>query len=237
LTGGVLNKDEAGLIYGYINLQESDAADLMRPREEILYYDIQDPLSKLVHIFVDEEVTRVPVCQEGLDHVIGMITSNDYFLYKPMLKEPRDLDPILTKPFFLPESTPASTLLRRFEEKKQQIALVVDEHKAISGIITVEDLVEEVIGDITDRRDQDLFTQEIDKKTIITSGKLELSELEELLGLILKSPHHMKTVGGYLTDITGAIPKAGEKIETNQATFLILSADEKRVKRVQIRKK
>jgi len=236
-NSGVLNEDEALLIYGYINLQDSQVREHMQPREDVIYYSLCDPLSKLIHLFVEEECTRIPVCVGDLDTVKGVISAQDFFLFRPTLNEPDDLIPILSKPFFLPETTPARALLRRFEEKHEQLALIVDEHRSVTGVISVEDIVEEVVGEITDKRDQERLYERSNQNTIIANAKLELDEIEELFNIHLESEYNQKTVGGWLTEQLGGIPPVGAKFETDQLIFQVLGAGPKRIKQVYIHKK
>jgi putative hemolysin len=234
---GVLNSDETRLISGYINLQEDQVVEHMRPREDVIFYNINEPLKKLVYLFVEEECTRIPVCRGELDNVIGVLSANDFFLYKPMLHEPSDIVPIMTKPFFLPETTPARMLLKRFEEKNEQMALVVDEHRSVTGLITVEDIVEEVVGEITDRRDQGQMYEKANDRSLIANAKMELDDLEEVFGVSLESEHHLKTIGGWLIEQLGDIPPVGTKYETDALLFQVLAADPNRIKRIYITKK
>ena len=231
---GVLNEDEAALISGYINLQDSQVREHMQPREDVIFYNLSEPLSKLIHLFVEEECTRIPVCENGLDTVKGIITSHEFFLFRPTLNEPEDVLPILIKPFFLPETTPARVLLKRFEEKHEQLALIVDEHRSVTGVISVEDIVEEVVGEITDRRDQELLYERSQKNTIIANAKLELDEVEELFGVKLESQYNQKTIGGWLTEVLGGIPSVGTKYETDDLVFQVLGADATRIKQLYI---
>ncbi len=234
---GVLNEDEATLIYGYINLQDSQVKEHMQPREDVIFYNTDEPLTKLIHLFVEEECTRIPVCKNGLDSVIGVLSANDFFIYRPTLKESEDIIPILGKPFFLPESTPARSLLRRFEEKNEQLALIVDEHRSVTGVISVEDIVEEVVGEIADRRDQTVLYNQPNKNTIIAKAKLELDQIEEIFGVELESEFNQITVGGWLTEQLGGIPSVGTKFETDQFVFQVLAAEPKRIKQIYIHKK
>lgn len=234
---GVLHPDEAEMINGYLELQDEQVKEVMWPKENVLFYNIHDPLTKLTHLFVEEECTRLPVCDKELDHVLGIITADQYFIHQPSLHSPDDLRKILKKPFFVPENTPARLLWRRFDERQEMLALIVDEYGAVSGLITREDLVEEITGEITDRRDQaPLYTWAGDD-TIIANGKLELSEFEEIFGIPLYSPNKMITIAGWLIEHLGEIPKSGTKYETAQFFFQILNADPNRIKNVYIRNK
>ncbi len=119
-----------------------------------MFYDLDEPLSKLIHLFVDQECSRIPVCSESLDNVIGIITSQVFFVHREKLQTTADLLPLLTKPFFVPEGISAEALLRQMYDKEESIALVVDEYGSISGLISVEDLVETVVGEIADASDE-----------------------------------------------------------------------------------
>jgi CBS domain containing-hemolysin-like protein len=233
---GVLNEDEAELIRGYLLLQETQVKEQMRPREEMLFYDVEEPLSRLVHLFVDQQCSRVPVCQGSLDAVLGIMTGQSYFLNRDKLQTAADLSAFLKKPFFVHEGMGAETLLRQMYDRRESIALVVDEYGSISGLIALEDLVEKVIGEIADARDAPSQFTRSSENVIIASGKMELSQLEELFSVTLPSENHMVTVGGWLTEQIGDIPKSGSKYTLHGFFFHVLSSDLKRVRRVYIRK-
>ncbi len=232
---GVLNQDEADLVCGYLNLQESTVKAVMRPREEVLFYDTEEPLSRLIHLFVDQECSRIPVCEGSLDKILGMMTSRVFFLHKMALHASRDLKPILQKPFFVPETMTAYALLRQMYAKQESLAVVVDEYGSVSGIIALEDLIEAVVGEIIDRRhEKNRFTR-AGEDVIITSGKLELAEFEGIFNIPLKSENNMVTIGGWLTEQLGDIPKTGTKHMTEDFLFHVLAADPQRVRRIYVR--
>ena len=233
---GVLGEDEAELMRGYLYLQESSAKEFLRPREEVLFFGMHEPLTKLIHLFVDQECTRIPVCEKNMDDIVGIITSGQFFLHRDSLQETTDIRPLLKKPFFVPETISAQSLLDQMYEKKESLAIVIDEYGAFCGLITLEDLVEVVVGEIFDRRDEKARYTRSGKDVIIASGKLEIMELENLFDVSLKSTNHMVTVGGWLTEQVGDIPKNGYKHTYKNLLFHVLSSDEKRVRRLYIRR-
>lgn len=233
---GVLNADEAELVQGYLALQESTVKERMRPREEVLYFDLDEPLSKLMHLFVDQECSRIPVCDKGLDNMMGVVTGRLFFLHRERIHTIEDLKTILEKPFFVPEAIPAKTLLRQFYDRQDSFAIVVDEYGSVSGLVALEDLVETVIGEIVDRRDvTNLYTLS-GQDVIIASGKMELAELEKIFDASFTSENNMVTIGGYLTEKMGDIPKSGSKYTTDDFLFHVLAAEPTRVRRVYIRR-
>lgn len=233
---GVLNRQEADLVNGYLDLQEAVVKELMQPREDVLAYDIQDPLSTLVSLFADKELSRVPVCDGDLQTILGIMHSLDYFLNRDIIQSPADLRPHLHKPFFVPESSHADQLFTQLDERDEETALVVDEYGNIVGLITREDLVEVVIGEIADRRDESASYTSAGENVIIASGKLELAEFEEIFGVPLESSNNMVTVSGWLIEQMGSIPKSGAKYQTPQFLFQVLAADPNRIRRIYIRK-
>lgn len=233
---GVFSAEEGELVAGYLQLQDSIVKELMRPREDVLYYDINEPLTKLQYLFIDQKCSRIPVCDPDMDHILGIITVKQYFLHREHVIKPQDLKPLLNKPFYVIESMQAKTLLRRLHEQRQTLAIVVDEYGSISGLITREDLIEVVVGEIADQRDRINLYTKAGENEIIASGKLELEDFNDIFGSELMSPENMVTIGGWLTERLGEIPKTGSKYELNGFLFQVLSASQNRVSRLYIRK-
>jgi putative hemolysin len=233
---GVFNADEGELVAGYLQMQDAIVKELMWSREDILYFNINEPLTKLTYLFVDQECSKLPVCDPDLDHILGMITVKQYFLHGENIHQPKDLIPILNKPFYVPETISAKLLMRRFHEHRQMVALVVDEYGSITGLISREDLNEVVIGEISDLRDQNMLYTKPGKNEIIASGTLELSEFNEIFGVDLQSPGNMVTLGGWLTERLGEIPKSGSKYELEGFLFQVLAATPNRVRRLYVRR-
>lgn len=189
-----------------------------------------------MHLFVDQECSRIPVCDKGLDQIIGVVTSRLFFLHRESIHTIEDLKTILEKPFFVPETVPAKTLLRQFYDRQDSFAMVVDEYGSVSGIVALEDLVETVIGEIVDRRDEKNLYTLSGEDVIIASGKMELAELEKIFDISFSSENNMVTIGGYLTEKMGDIPKSGSKYMTDDFLFHVLAAEPTRVRRVYIRR-
>lgn len=234
---GVLLTEEADLVWGYLNLQESSVRELMWPREDILAYDMEEPLTKLIHLFVDMECTRVPVYKGSLDEIAGIAHANDFFLERDNIKTEKDLHAILKKPLYVPENSAAQSLLQKFKEAREYVALVVDQYGVISGIISQEDVLEMVIGDITDIRDQEGLYTRSGKNEIIANAKLDLMEFNNIFHSNLISEYNMVTLGGWLTEKLEAIASVGTKYETDEFVFQVLAADPNRIQKVYVRKK
>ncbi|MDE3045571.1 MAG: HlyC/CorC family transporter [Verrucomicrobiota bacterium] len=233
---GVLLEQESRLVGGALELQQTLVKERMRPREEILYYDIKEPLLALLHLLVDQEATRVPVCDGKLENLIGILSTRRFFLEQPKIQTSQDVVSILRKPYYVPETTKAFTLLKLMRERSESLGIVVDEYGSISGLVTQEDLIEGVVGEIADLRDAKSLYTPSGEDVIIASGKLELSQFKEIFGVELESENTAVTLGGFLIQQLGDIPETGTRYATDQFLFYVLAADPNRVRRVYVRR-
>lgn len=234
---GVLQRDESEFVWGYLNLQDASVWEVMRPRDDIIFYDINEPLTKLTHLFVDQQCSRIPVCEGDLQNMLGIISAKRFFIHEPDLVSKKiTLRSCLAKPTYVPESTQAKVLLRRMDLEDQEMALVVDEYGGITGLITYEDLVEVVVGQIVDMRDKNQQYTRSGPNEIIANSILELQDFNELFDTNLSSAAGMKTIGGWLIEKMGNIPKTGVQYEEENLIFQVLSSDATRIRQLLIRK-
>ena len=233
---GILQQNEMQLLLGYLDMQKATAKELMRPRQEIIYYDLEDPLEDLIEKVTVKQVTRLPVCRGDLQNVMGIITARMVFLHLHEIQEDHNLVPFLRRPFYIPETTLAPNLFQQMVEKETQMALIVDEYGSVTGLITLEDLAEEVVGPIKDERDQAKCYTFAGENVLIASGKLEIDELNYLLKTDLSSTANMVTIGGWLTENLGHLPRTGDNVRTKDLLFHVLASDPNRVRRVYIRR-
>ncbi len=233
---GSLLKQESRMVGGALDLQETPVSVLMRPREEIISYDIQEPLSVLVHLFTEQEITRIPVCDRDLENLKGILSASAFFNQQPNIQTGAELTPLLDKPYFVPETTKAFHVFQVMRERKAPLAIVVDEYGTISGLVTQEDLIEKVVGEISDRRDVSSLYTRSGEDIIIASGKMEIAEFKELFGSPLVSKEHAVTLGGWLIEQLGSIPQTGTQYATDEFLFYVLAAEPNRVKRVYVRR-
>lgn len=236
LKSGILTPHEARLIDGALDLRESTVKELMRPRQEVLYYDINESISDLLHLYIQQQCTRIPVCDGDLENLLGILSMRRFFFHQDRIQTGADAVHILKKPYFVPESTRAWSLLKNLREAGEQIAMVVNEYGSLSGIITQEDLIETVVGEISDRRDEKSLYTRSGSDVIIASGKMELVEFEDLFGVSLPTKENVVTLGGWLIEQLGDIPTAGTKYATDDFLFYVLAADPNRVRRIYVRK-
>jgi putative hemolysin len=233
---GILSREEAKLVEGYLSLTDVTVKERMRPRHEILYYDLEDALSKLGELYAEKGCSRIPVCQNGLQNLLGILPATNFFLNRHAIQKSQDIIPFLKKPYYVPQTIFARTLLRHFFYRKEELGMVVDEYSSIVGLITQEDLFEIVVGEIRDQRDTKRRYTPAGQNVVIASGKMELIEFEELFDMQLPSENNQVTLGGWLTEQLGEIPKSGTKHLWRGFLFQVLAADPNRVRRVYIRR-
>ena len=232
----VLNQSETKLLSGYLELYEGSIKEQMRPKEEIFYYDIQKPLENLILLFTEKKVSRLPVCNKNLDHLLGIITLENFLMYKNNIRSAEDVKRYLKKPYYVPMTTNCLQVLLEMRQRRESLAIIVDEYGALQGLISDEDLVEEVIGEIQDQKDQQaLYTRSSDN-VIIASGRLELDIFEEIFSVVLMNKTNAITLGGWLIEQLGDIPQTGTKYITDDFFFYILAAKPHRIQRIYVRK-
>lgn len=232
---GILQEDEASLLAGYINLQDKDVKELMSPKEDVLYYSLQDPLEKLIRCFTLKNASKITVCESSLENILGMLTALDYFYQRKRINKPADIITYLKPPLYVPETIDPFTLFKMMEDKQENLALVVNEYGNVSGQITKEDLFEVVVGPIADAKEPPLFIK-AGENEVIASGKWELAEFNDYFDANLESNNHMVTLGGWLTEKLQEIPKIGGKHKLEGFYFHILEATPSRINRVFIKR-
>ncbi len=233
---GVISPDEMHLMKGYLDLEDHIVKELMRTRHEIIAFNIHAPIESLMELMIKKECSKIPVYDSTIEKLLGFIFSRDLFLHNKGFKKGLDIVPLLRKPFFVPETVSARSLMQQFHAKHEEIAMVIDEYGSIAGLITLEDLMEVVVGPIRDKIDTPNLLMETAEDILISNGQLEITEIENRFDVDLVSPSNMVTIGGWLTEQLGDIPKTGDRLIVEPLLFHVLAADEKMVHKVYIRK-
>ncbi len=234
---GVLNKKEREMINSIMEFDDKSAKEIMTPRINVFAIDITRPMEEYMAELIDSKYTRIPVYEEDIDNIIGILFIKD-FLKQAISKgfENIDIRSIVRKPYLVPESKIARDLFRELQQTKKQIAVLIDEYGGFSGIVTMEDLVEEVMGDIEDEYDpESVKIKKLDENTYLIDGMVTIDELNNKLDLDLYSENY-DTVSGYLIDEIGAIPqeKDDRTIEIDNLVFRLESVKHKRIDKVKL---
>ncbi len=236
---GVLKEEGKKMINSIFAFDDKLAYEIMTPRTDVFYIDINDPTEEYIDELMELRYSRIPVYEDDSDNIIGILHIKD-FLIKAREDgfDNVDIKAILRKPYFVPETKNIDSLFFDLQSSKQHIAILIDEYGGFSGIVTMEDIIEQVMGNIDDEYDEEeLSIERVDDNTFIVDGFINLKDLDEELNLNLKS-ENSETLGGLLIDILGEIPNEDEPeervIEYENCVFKIESVKERRIEKVKL---
>ncbi|HTA75959.1 MAG TPA: hemolysin family protein [bacterium] len=234
---GTIQENEKNMIDSIFKFSDTKVNSVMIPRTEMVSVDINTNLDVLVDHIIQNGYSRMPVYKGSVDNIVGIINTRDLLaIWKN--KELIVLKDLLHKPYFAPETMRVDRLLREFQRGKIHMAIVVDEYGGTAGLVTLEDLVEEIVGEIRDEYDVD--EQVLEKKedgSWVAEAGVSLDEVNDTLGIHLAPKGDVSSLGGYVTEKTGRVPKKGRVIEDVEAVFSILEASDKKVIRIKIVKR
>lgn len=229
-TEGNIEEDEGELIRSAIEFNDQDASDIMTPRVDVTAIEDTAGVEEAAALFRDTWFSRVPVYHEDLDHIVGILNDKDF--YKRTHEGCTDIRQIMKEPVFAPATLSISNLLKQFRTSKTHLIVLLDEFGGTEGIVTMEDVLEELVGEIYDEHDEvseDVVEQE--DGTIIVDGNLQLEELMEKTGL--ENTYDADTVGGWAGEMLEKVPEVGDNFTLGNHRFTVLEMDGFRVTRVQ----
>ena len=229
-TEGNIEEDEGELIRSAIEFNDQDASDIMTPRVDVTAVEDTAGVEEAAALFRDTWFCRVPVYHEDLDHIVGILNDKDF--YKRTHEGCTDIRQIMKEPVFAPATLSISNLLKQFRTSKTHLIVLLDEFGGTEGIVTMEDVLEELVGEIYDEHDEvseDVVEQE--DGTIIVDGNLQLEELMEKTGL--ENTYDADTVGGWAGEMLEKVPEVGDNFTLGNHRFTVLEMDGFRVTRVQ----
>ena len=228
---GELDKEEGSMLLSVLNLDDLQAQDIMTPRTDIVCIEDCAELSELAEVIVSSGHSRIPVYNENRDNIIGVIHAKDILAH--LVKEESSgllAKDIMREPFFVPETKNVLELLQEIRTRKQHLAIILDEYGGTTGLVSIEDVIEEIVGDIEDEHDapraEEILPQE--DGSYLVAGRAYLEDIAERLNLTIESDE-VDTIGGYLSLVSGRVPKAGESFTIDSATFSVLMADAKQI--------
>ena len=235
---GVVDEEEQEMIENVLELSDTSADEIMTPRTDVVAIDVESDLPTVLEIINSAGHSRVPVYENNIDSIIGFIYAKD--LLAEIGKDPAqfELRKKIRKAYFVPETKPLRTLLHEFQNQKLHIAVVLDEYGGTAGIVTIEDVLEELVGEITDEYEKAPPEQiiKIDKDTIEMDARTYIDDANDQLELNLPEEEDYDTVGGFVFSHLGYIPKTGETFDYENLKFTISSAEARKVKRIRIHK-
>ena len=236
----VFDDKEADMLSNFYSFSQTVVKEIMVPRTKVVFVDSEDNLDTLVDLIIDSGHTRIPIYEDTVDNIIGVINAKDALKAlrdKTYEKEGFEIKSLAREIMIIPENKFISDLLSDFISKKNQIAAVVDEHGGIAGIVTVEDIIEEIVGEIYDEFDEAPTPEliKIDDNTLNVSSQMDIEDINERYDLDIPN-EDFQTIGGYVFGLLGREPEIGDKVEDRNLSFEVIELDGIRISRVIMRK-
>jgi putative hemolysin len=230
-------KDEQKILEGIVTFGNTETVQIMKPRTDVCAISDDKPYEEVLKIILENGYSRNPVYHENIDNIVGVLYAKDLLAH--LNKKTFDWQSLLREPFFVPENKKLDDLLKEFQDKKNHLAIVVDEYGGTSGIVTLEDVIEEIVGDINDEFDNDDLTySKIDENNFVFEGKITIRDLCRVLdedeNVFEEEKGESETLAGFILEVSGKFPRRGEKINFKKYVFTIEALDRKRIKQVKV---
>lgn len=233
---GVLEKEDKEMIESILEFGDTLAKEIMTPRVDMIYVDMETTLDQLVKKINEAKKSRYPVISDRIDNIEGIILAKDVFDYWNHNQKDFSIKKIIRKVLFVPETMRILELLKEMQHGKQKFAVVADEFGGISGVVTMEDIIEEIVGEIHDEYDEDTEYIVEEKDHFIVKGDTDIDELNDTLNIKIQEDEDYQTVGGLISYVLGKIPGKGDQITVEGFIFEVMEMEKNRVKKVMIYK-
>ena len=230
---GILDESNRELIQSVVQFSEKTVRDAMKPRPEMVAVSTNTTVEQLVELLRARSFSRVPVFEGSIDSIVGLVYAKDVLQVPDSEAHTRVVDSLMRRDvYFVPETKLASDLLREMQRNKARMAIVIDEYGGVAGLVTIEDLVEEIVGEISDEHETAQVVRENDTSFLVP-GNMDVDRLEELLG-VRPDRKGAATVAGLVSELAGRIPRKGEVIEEDGLRLEVLQSSDRRVERVRV---
>ena len=230
---GILDPSNRDLIQSVVKFGEKTLRDAMKPRPEIVAVPTNTTVEQFIELLRSKPFSRVPVLEGTIHNIVGIVYAQDVLQVPDTEAHVRTVDTLMRKDvYFVPESKLGSDLLREMQKNNIRMAIVVDEYGGVAGLVTIEDLVEEIVGEIRDEHDKAEIVRESDQSYIVT-GNMDVDRLNELFGARPETTESA-TVAGLVSELAGRIPRKGEVVEEDGLRFEVLESTERKVERVRV---
>ncbi len=228
---GVLEVEERRMINNVFNFGDALASDVMTPRIKIIALDVESTYDEVMQVFREEKFSRLPVYTESIDKIVGVLHLKDIIFSN---HGDFSVEKLMRKPFYISQQTDVAKLFEQMKEKNNPIAIVLDDYGGTAGLLTFEDLVEEIVGNIFDEYDETVVDiEEVGENEYIADGMTHLVKINETAGTSLESDT-MDSISGYITEKLGRFPEAGEVVEDENLLFTVLETDKTRISKVKL---
>ena len=232
---GIITEDEEELIRSIFEIGDTPVREVMAPRIEMVAVKVSDTIEEILGVFRKEGFSKLPCYQKNIDNIVGIVYLDQLLLFWGTREDLRACD-IMRFPYFIPESKRILDTLREFQRKRISIAIVVDEYGGVSGLITMEDLIEEIVGELQDELDrEETPIKEIKKGIYLVNARIELDDFNEVLGTDFDIKD-VQTLGGLVVNTLERIPQKGEILTLDNISIQVIGVSKRRVYRVLVKK-
>jgi CBS domain containing-hemolysin-like protein len=233
--GEISEEEGRELLQSVVDFTETIVREVMTPRPDVVAVPADVSLQDLRALFREEQYSRMPVYRESLDNIAGVVFVKDLFGLPPGAEPP--MTTLMRSAYFVPESKRVSELLKEMQRRQIQMAIVVDEYGGTAGLVTVEDLLEEIVGEIRDEYDVESETVTDEGHDVfVFSGKVSVDEVRDRLGITIER-EGFETVGGYLLSSLGRMPYVGERFDAGELSVEVLEVERRRITKVRVRRR
>lgn len=234
---GIFQQTETNMINSIFEFDNTAAKEVMTPRTHIIAVNIDATVDEILEIVIEENFSRIPVYENSIDNVIGLLYVKDLFaLIRKSTEWEISLKDLIRPAYFVPEYKKIDELFKEMQKSKTHIAIVIDEYGGTAGLITIEDLLEEIVGNIFDEYDDVVLEYEqIDDDTYLVDGLLGINEINDIMHLDLPE-EEFDTISGMILSLSGKMPEVGEEVEFEDVSFRIEEVDDKRISKIKIQK-
>ena len=231
---GEIKEEEQRLIHNIFEFDDTNASEIMTPRADMFVIDVADPLD--LKSIVESGFTRIPVIDDTIDNVVGILNVKDLLAHEARTGEPPDISRLMRTPYFVPEHKKLDSLMHQFKKRKTHMAIVVDEHGGVSGLITLEDALEELVGEIRDETDKEepLIIKKKNKEWIVM-GKTDIDEVNAIIGMNIPDSAEYDTFSGYILEQIGRIPNENEQFTIGEYDIVVKAKDGNRIREYIVR--
>lgn len=231
---GLISEDEGDMIQGIFSFRDTIAREIMVPRTDTVYAGADTRVRSIIQIILSSGHSRIPVFQDNIDNIIGTLHAKDLLLNWG--NDDIEVRSLVRPPYFIPETKKISEVLKDLRDNKSHMAIVIDEYGGTAGILTLEDIIEEIIGDVMDEYDaeQNLIVEHEDG-SVSVHARIDIEELEEYLDVDLPEGK-FESVGGFVISLLGKVPAVGECVTYNNLEMQIEAANSRKIEKIRVRK-
>jgi magnesium and cobalt transporter len=231
----LIDHDTRDMLEGVIQIADMRVRDIMIPRSQMVTIDKSDPLDKLITLITDAQHSRYPIVSDDKDHVEGILLAKDLLKYLGSQSAPFNINEVTRPAVVVPESKRVDRLLKEFREERYHMAIVVDEFGGVSGLVTIEDILEEIVGDIEDETDEneERLIRQLSKHTFSLSGLTTIEDFNETFDTHF-SDEEIDTIGGLVMTALGHLPERGELVLIDDLQFKVTNSDNRRIIQLQV---